>query len=798
MTKSALGDSLHRFLPSLRSSEAPWVTISTSLQSLYMDKFTIQWPEVHRGEPSRFLRDIPRYPLAGQEFVIPFSEHAAAPHTPGEHVTSAELRQSFQFLVPPSKTTTSNESVSFQVGIEQLSQFIKSHVVGGVPLCPASVYLELVLEAMSIQHAAHSNPVSIDAVSFFHPLVYVDGNKEPGSVQLEVWPQEGGLDRYSAQFAISNAESEQKYCSGRVSTAIPKSIAESFLRKTAYVKRQRLTSLQPPGAHNLETFTPRTIYDVIFPRVVAYTEPLRTLKFLTVNSLGLEGYGVFTLSAWAKGKFVCHPAFMDTILHAAGFIANMKVELDTACICVSIDHFILPDLSEISLRGELGIYCSIMDVGTEIVAEAYVLDEQQSVIAYADGMCFKKLRLSSFKTILARASATGRPAKVQVKSTKLQNRASRIPSSEDEQSPMQKPSSTQRTVVETVQEMLKDVCGISCSDFTRPLEELGVDSLLFIELTQSVATKLPHLCLPKKELTDCQTAQDIVQVISLFTKKQSPTQLLDIPDVDFVDSSSAHSLSPDSATTFSEESIVPSVTGMSSQLDALFLDLCGRSFTTADGNTTLGSMGIDSLLSIELVHELRTQFNIDVGKAQSSLPDMTLKQIESLCAEKITSCTIKTSACNEEQPPVDDLILSQLIPAEFPDLLQDHGARCSAAPLYLFHDGSGLSTMYSKLGPLGRNVYGMFSQDIPSINPAVGSMEDMAALYIDRAKLMSARSPILCGTCPPPISSQVGMADKSRMVFRRSACSRGLATAYASRPVSERPHTHRLAGSSQS
>ncbi|KND89106.1 putative sterigmatocystin biosynthesis polyketide synthase [Tolypocladium ophioglossoides CBS 100239] len=791
MTKSALGESLHKFLPTLRSSEAPWITISTSLQSLYKNKFTIQWSEVHRGESSRFMRDIPRYPLAGAHFVTPFSEHAAAAHTRGKHDTPGELEQPFQFLGPHSKTTTSNELVSFQVGIERLSQFIKSHVVGGIPLCPASIYLELVLEAISIQRVAHSYPLSIEAVSFFHPLVYAHGNREPGSVRLELWAQSGDVPRYSAQFTVSNQESEQKYCSGRVSTATSKSIADGFLRKTAYVKRQRLTSLQRPRAHSLETFTSRTIYDVIFHRVVAYTEPLRTLKFLTVNSLGLEGYGLFTLSALSDGKFVCHPAFMDTILHAAGFIANMKVELDTACICVSIDHFVLPDLSGISLRGELGIYCSIIDVGTAVVAEAYVVDDQEQVIAYADGMCFKKVRLSTFKSILARAAEAGRPAQRQSRATKLQTRAPRTPSTEDEQSPTQKPSGAQTTAVATVQGLLRDVCGVSCSEFSRPLVELGVDSLLFIELTQSVAAKFPHLCIPKKELTDCQTAQGLVQVISLFMKKQSPKPQVQGPDIDLVDSSSANSLSPDSATTFSEESIVPSVTSISSQLDALLLDLCGRSFTTTDGDTTIGSMGIDSLMSIELVHDLRTRFDIDIGTEQSSLPDMTLRQIEALCAQKITGSSdsgIKASRCNgvvlgPQKPHIDDPILSQLIPADFPDLLQDHGIRCSAAPLYLFHDGSGLSTMYSKLGQLGRNVYGMFSQDVPSINPAVGSMEDMAALYIDRAKLMSTRSPILCGWS----FGGVLALEVSRQLIRRGQSPKGIILIDSPVPVEHEP-----------
>ncbi|POR35294.1 Polyketide synthase [Tolypocladium paradoxum] len=791
MTKSALGDSLHIFLPTLRSSEAPWVTISTSLESLYMDKFTIRWPEVHRGGSPRFLRDIPRYPLEGADFVTPFSEHAAVARTPGEQDMSGQLQQPFYLLGPHSKTTTSNESVSFQVGIDRLSQFIKSHVVGGIPLCPASIYLELVLEAISIQHAAHSTPVSIEAVSFFHPLVYTDGDTELGSVQLEVWPQDGDRYHYSAQFTVSNQESEQKYCSGGVSTATPKSIAEAFLRKTAYVKRQRLTSLQHPHAHSLETFTARTIYDVIFPRVVAYTEPLRTLRFLTVNSLGLEGYGVFTLSSLAEGKFVCHPAFMDTILHAAGFIANMKVELNTACICVNIDHFVLPDLSEISLRGELGIYCSIMDVGTEFVAEAYVVDEQERVIAYADGMCFKKVRLGSFKTILARAAEVGRPANRQAKSTRLQMRAPRTPSSEDEQSPTKKSAGSQISVVENVQEMLQGICGVSCSDFSRPLVELGVDSLLVIELTQSVATRFSHLCIPKKELTDCQTAQDLVQVISLFMKKQSPEPRPACPDMDLVNTSSANSLSPDSARTFSEESIFPSVTGISSQLEALFLDLCGCSFTTTDGDTTLASMGIDSLLSIELVHELRTRFDVDIGEEQSSLPGMTLKQIETLCVEKIAGSSgngAKVSGGNEvvlgsKKSHLDDPILSQLIPREFPDPLQDHGERCAAAPLYLFHDGSGLSTMYSKLGQLGRHVYGMFSQDIASINPAVVSMEDMAALYIDRAKLMSARSPILCGWS----FGGVLAVEVSRQLMRRGQSPKGIILIDSPVPVEHEP-----------
>lgn len=94
-----------------------------------------------------------------------------------------------------------------------------------------------------------------------------------------------------------------------------------------------------------------------------------------------------------------------------------------------------------------------------------------------------------------------------------------------------------------------------------------------------------------------------------------------------------------------------------------------------------------------------------------------------------------------------DHILSELTPATFSHMRQtnDESSTSVKLPLYMFHDGSGLTSIYSRLKPLGREVRGIFSPDVLSIDLSVQSIQAMASQYIDRADLMSQRRPFLYG-----------------------------------------------------
>ena len=76
-------------------------------------------------------------------------------------------------------------------------------------------------------------------------------------------------------------------------------------------------------------------------------------------------------------------------------------------------------------------------------------------------------------------------------------------------------------------------------------------------------------------------------------------------------------------------------------------------------------------------------------------------------------------------------------------------------PLYLFHDGSGKTGMYERLALSGYNLFGIYSLDFEQVNPAIQTLEALAALYIEKAHLMEVQNAIFGGMfAPAPTMSQ--------------------------------------------
>lgn len=672
----------------------------------------------------------------------------------------------FELLSSSVMSSCEDGSTRFRISVDKLSWLIKAHAVGGVPLCPASVYLELALEAIAVTQSISTAQrwYSVDNISFEHPLVYSSARSDFVEVSIRSTEDPGALE--SARFSVSSKEHDHLYCSGSISATIEQSIEELFMLKTAYVSRQRSLSFHPAASSTLETFTSRTLYDVIFPRVVSYSQPFRTLKHLTISSLGLEGYGTFRVPDPQSGRYVCTPPFVDTMLHAAGFMANAKVDLETACICVSLGRIVLPDMSKFQAKGELDIYCSLLDVDDSTLADAFVLDSNGKVVSFAEGMRFKKIRLKSFKTVLSRAAqATGHgmsdslPKRVQgrLEKPKIQSapalRAGSLPTPSD-------------STTEIVKDTIQSVCGVSWEPSSgRTLAELGIDSLLFIELTQSIASRFPSLVVPKDEIERCQTVDDLVLLISKAQGHDGDAMPSTPPPMS---GRSMHLVNK-----LPSPPTEPLECDIASEIRELFADICGTSITAENRDASLSSLGVDSLLSIELVHEIRERFGLDLDTLQSSISDMSINNIEALYSASVSSSntdvTASTSTAQssifeqngdvaEPPQPIENAqahektgskILSHLIPSTFPHILQagDPNTTPAQSALYLFHDGSGLSNMYARMGPLGRPAKGIFSLDIPAIDPSVKSMQELASLYIERADLMSEKRPILGGKC---------------------------------------------------
>ncbi|KAJ7350238.1 hypothetical protein DFH08DRAFT_695249 [Mycena albidolilacea] len=107
-------------------------------------------------------------------------------------------------------------------------------------------------------------------------------------------------------------------------------------------------------------------------------------------------------SNYACSVFVVHPVWMDTILHVAGFVANLQGGVDNVYICTQVGAVkVFPAL--VNNDKPYAMYCNNVWLEEGVVlGEAYAVQvaELWRIIVHMKGMQFHRLRLSSLKKSL--------------------------------------------------------------------------------------------------------------------------------------------------------------------------------------------------------------------------------------------------------------------------------------------------------------------------------------------------------------------------------------------------------------
>ncbi|KAI0194248.1 hypothetical protein F4808DRAFT_474880 [Astrocystis sublimbata] len=618
MIRNIIKDRPYTFLPSLKPKESAWKTLSHSLSNLFLRHYPLKWREVYDGSPARFLNYLPKYPLNTSRYFVPYRHYSAK--TDG--VASPPAKPQFEFVgyTEPEQSKHTDE-FGFDTSFKLLAPYIKAHSVAGVPLCPASVLVEVALEAHSLSKSRPStSPHLLADIAFEKPLVYTEQMNSRLALRTELDMSPDSETRFSIS---SNG---QQHCSGVFARRSTNEVADMLTRKTAHAKRHRRILTQYPGAA-FDVFSSKIIYQVIFPRVVTYDDPFLTLKQLTISETRLEACGTMDVdSSFLSRRFVCHPAIIDTLLHAPGFVANLYVPSDVACICVGIEHVYMPALEDLK-EGEVTIYCALTDLGHSVIAEAYMISSEGNVLAYVEGACFKKIPLSSFNNHLSR--------------------------------------------------------------------------------TLKASAHSPSF-------------------------NPSPPELI-------LDSSSSDADDSGPLT------LVNSVGGIST-LGDLFLDTCGIEVEPSTMGVALGTLGVDSLLSIELSDELTKRLGVVIDESQYSISELTFNQLQEIVSgNALSSKKVAGSLDLQANTMAAMPKTTVLTPREDQDIeriiqRQNHGPlKCNT---YLFHDGSGYCSFYSRMSNMNRSITGIFSPDQSIV---IDRLEDLASLYIKRTKLDSDQEIILGG-----------------------------------------------------
>lgn len=695
----------------LRKNQADDESLGSALAQLYCSGTAINWRSVFAElVPRAKVSDVPLYPFADTRFWVPYTETRrripSAPSRKPSSIFSGSTVISERIRWP---AVDSDLPTLFEVDIAELAHFIDGHQVVGTPLCPASVYQELVLAAsrawcdrIGLPHFASS--LILSDITFEAPLVH--SPRHPKTIRVEIISNgnEGGLN---AQFAVRSAEPTrrgawQTHCTGNVRADLLDSVTGQLSSLRARIQ-ECIATLQI-GARSTRTLYASAIYDETFAKVVKYSDVFRAIKVITIRCDGADAYALAQAPVAGSGEELIHPVFTDTLLHAAGLMLNLESDDDGYMfVCCQVQTVtMLPD--HLHASAMFGVYVQIGYLSQSMaIADAYAIDlegDHGRVFAHIGKIRFRRLSTTGFKAILSLSVHESRG---------IASSSASGPAIVSNHDPLPQ---------KFVPSLIAQMCDITLSQISpdSELAYLGVDSLMSIELTGRLNTLCPSLNLSPRDISSLKRVKDLVDLVERSSHIPTSAE----PD---------YSRGPELSLTKGVDSM-PTTEYVKSVLSTV-LDIPTDKLADDDD---LDRLGLDSLSSIELRHTLNSALRIH-------LPQDILARC--LTVQDLSAALSDLSGHSSLAPGQPSVLRA----TPNPILLQDGGEGGRRTPLFMVHDGSGMVHPYMSLGDLARTVWGIHNPRLPTGDEWAGGILELATYYAEliRATLDAGQSCILGG-----------------------------------------------------
>ena len=719
-----IANSTCHFFPSMQKDKDSWILLHAILGWFFNNQDVVDWRRAF--EPDMQVLDLPGHPLVNTPFPMPYREPNQVTMNSGQ-IDPSYTSTGFTLLPRRMMTDSTPAGISgiFETTMAILGPHIAGHNVGGTAICPASVFFELALEAAHAINPNRPDDLFIGQdISFSNPLIY-DSNQNSQIIRVSLIQQIarlGSITGFKVTISAVQGGKEIPCCITNISVKRSSELRRSLLKDAALATRQQRHFSAGSIAHN--NFHRKLLYETIFTRVVAYSAEYQSLTSFSLSDSNDEGFGLFTLpSTSSTTGCLIPPVFTDTLLHAAGFAANLSVPSDDICICGYVGS--VEVLDGINFNSEFTVYCTLFDNSNgAIIADAVALGSNGEACAAVRGIEFKKLRLTSFQRLLQNAAtrtAQVTPSPDTVSYPSLQIGRKLVNQVSASNVPQALGVDTRTRIRDSVSNIVGEIYGSGAIDPMQSLEALGIDSLMQIEITSKLREFFPGTDMNPNDLLQCESLEALENfVVSAIV---TPDLIL------------SGSVTPElnsSIPTLSDRTS----TGVRDTMVGVINEVYGSQ--DLDYSKSLDSLGIDSLMQIEIATKLKDAFPGTDFDHHDLTQHETLGAVEELLEYKILLNRNRSDTREIPTPTTrsstDTEITSTGISETFvraskaePSLL--HTSDNAHVPVYLIHDGSGQIGMYTRLCKLDRNVLGFFDPDYPREPLQVTSLEQMAARY---------------------------------------------------------------------
>jgi iterative type I PKS product template protein len=393
-----------RFLPIMKATEDNWVTISSTLASLYQSGASINWPQYYKHFTSSLsLLLLPTYAFDEKDYWIPYHERPDSEISKPLEV----IKEVQKGAGAPSFSTTSLQwieeevadgnsiSVTFasHTSDSNLYEAIQGHIVNGATIMSLSIFCDMAQSAaqyayQKIMPGSKPPKMSIYNVNMTHALVVP--KCDPEQVVRTKIVFSGGDSAYISFSSTKRAGATVEH--GEMRVAFEDSTAWfAEQSQTSFLINARIQALKEMSSTGKAHRLLKPVVYRLFDKLVTYGKNFQAMEEVWIDAQCQDAAATIKLCNTAgAGNFIYNPFWTDGAIHLAGFLVNggLKYPEETVCLSTGFDSW--RSLEELHADEVYTTYTTIQDTEAPNIlsGSAYVYNSKQKLVQATTGIRF--------------------------------------------------------------------------------------------------------------------------------------------------------------------------------------------------------------------------------------------------------------------------------------------------------------------------------------------------------------------------------------------------------------------------
>ncbi|MCJ1403808.1 hypothetical protein MMC11_007031 [Xylographa trunciseda] len=475
LIRSNLEVQSNQLLPSLKSGEDNWKTLSTSIAAAYVSKIPVEWPEYHKDYTNSLrLLQLPNYAFELKNYWNAYRQN----ETSGRPMTTpvaAKPVSSFSSTclqrVEKLSSTADNISVTFASDTSEpkLYDAIQGHLVDGIALCPASVFYDMAFAAAKFiymeRYPGKTVPqMELSDLEITHALIVpVIDPKQKIIVTASSSKPESYVD---VSYSSSQQTSSHEHGHCRIIFGDKTEWKSEWTRSLPLVKK-RVDALVRSSQTGLGHRLMKPVVYKLFANLVHYDQKYQAIEEAYLDEDFTDAAAKIKLTSdVGRGSFTYSPYWTDAIVHLSGFVLNGNHAKPDEIAYISTGLESLRIIGQLSEDRYYTCYTSILpsnDKGVSL-GNVYLFDGGE-LVALCTGIKFQRMTKAVFGIISGKdafRASLEREANSSMTTTKQ-----KLPAAQSLTSKKKGPPSRQiKTTKTRAESSLDDSSGSSCESPT--------------------------------------------------------------------------------------------------------------------------------------------------------------------------------------------------------------------------------------------------------------------------------------------------------------------------------------------